>query len=420
MPLEGPRLPGPFKRLAWSNLSAQSAEQIGLAAAPLIAVLLFGAGAGATGLLQVALTLPFLVLTLPAGVLADRASRRAIMVGAEGLRAISLLCIPLLLLSDLLTLPLLALLGFLGAVGTVVYSVAAPAVVPALVPRDMLSPANGRLELARSTAFVAGPALAGVLVERLGAPVAYAFATLLSAVALLMLIGLPEPQRAASVRRSVLRELDEGARFVLGHPLLRPVVVTAMVFNVAWFVLQAVYVVYAVGDLGFSAGTVGATLGAYGAGMVTGALLAPALGRRLSFGAMMIVGPLSGLLAALIMLLTLQAPFAWLAGLSFFLFGAGPIVWVITSTTLRQSVTPDHMLGRASALVMLATFGARPIGAALGALIGTTYSIRACLVVAAVGFLAQFVVITVSPVSRLSELPRSASSVRNSGLSVRR
>src|SRR5689334_14580854 len=79
-----------FNRLAWSNLAAQSAEQIGLAAAPLVAVLALGAGAGATGLLQTAQTLPFLLLSIPAGVLADRMSRRRLMAGAEALRALSL------------------------------------------------------------------------------------------------------------------------------------------------------------------------------------------------------------------------------------------------------------------------------------------------------------------------------------------
>src|ERR1700680_3094326 len=87
------KLPPAFTRLAWSNLAAQSAEQIGLAAAPIVAVLALGAGAGATGLLQAAQTLPFLLLALPAGMLADRTSRRLLMAAAELMRAASLLAI---------------------------------------------------------------------------------------------------------------------------------------------------------------------------------------------------------------------------------------------------------------------------------------------------------------------------------------
>ena len=69
-------MPAGFSRLAWSNLAAQSAEQIALAAAPIVAVITLGAAAGETGLLQTAQTLPFLIFSIPAGVLADRSSRR--------------------------------------------------------------------------------------------------------------------------------------------------------------------------------------------------------------------------------------------------------------------------------------------------------------------------------------------------------
>ena len=158
------RLPAAFNRLAWSNLAAQSAEQIGLAAAAIVAVLALGADAGETGLLQTAQTLPFLLLSIPAGVLADRMSRARLMAAAEAIRALCLLGTLALGLAGLLSVPLLAALGFIGACGTVAYSVAAPSMVPALVPAKALGRANARIELARTCAFAAGPALAGALV----------------------------------------------------------------------------------------------------------------------------------------------------------------------------------------------------------------------------------------------------------------
>src|SRR5258707_15676726 len=82
-----------MKRLIWSNLAARFAEQISVAAIPLVAVLAFGGGAGETGVLQTAQTLPFLLLALPAGLLADRLSRTRLMVSGEALRTVSLLCI---------------------------------------------------------------------------------------------------------------------------------------------------------------------------------------------------------------------------------------------------------------------------------------------------------------------------------------
>ena len=122
-----PRLPATFNRLAWSNLAAQSAEQIALAAAPIVAVLLLGVGEGQTGLLQTALTLPFILFAIPAGLLADRISRRWVMAGSEALRAAALAGILLLIWLDQMTLALLSLLGFIAVCGTVAYSVAAPA-----------------------------------------------------------------------------------------------------------------------------------------------------------------------------------------------------------------------------------------------------------------------------------------------------
>src|SRR6201996_5662845 len=180
---ETPTLPPTFNRLAWSNLAAQSAEQIALAAAPIVAVLLLGVGEGETGLLQTALTLPFILFAIPAGLLADRIARRRLMAGAEALRAVALLAILTLIALHQLTLPLLAATGFIAVCGTVVYSVAAPALVPSLVPASSLPAANARIELARTIAFASGPALGGVLVGWVGAAPAFGFAAVLSALA---------------------------------------------------------------------------------------------------------------------------------------------------------------------------------------------------------------------------------------------
>ena len=157
-------LPAGFNRLAWSNLSAQSAEQIALSAAPIVAVLMFGAGEAQTGLLQTALTLPFLVFAIPAGVLADRVPRRLLMAGAEAVRAAALLALVVLIQFGMLNLPLMGMIGFVAVCGTIAFSVAAPSLIPALVPASALPIANSRIELARTMAFMAGPAVGGILV----------------------------------------------------------------------------------------------------------------------------------------------------------------------------------------------------------------------------------------------------------------
>ncbi|OAJ57472.1 MFS transporter [Paraburkholderia ginsengiterrae] len=402
------RLPAAFQRLAWSNLAAQSAEQIILAAAPLVAVFALGADARDTGLLQTAQTLPFLLLSIPLGVWADRRSRRTLMTLAESVRVIAMLGVLLLVMAHALSLPLLAMLGFIAATGTVAYNVAAPSLVPALVPREAYASANGRLELARSVAYSAGPALGGLLVGWIGAGWAYGCAAALSALAVTCLAGLREPPRAPAPRRHFMLELRDGTRFVLRDALLRPMLATAVFFNLGFFVLQAVYVPYAVHRLGLSASAVGVTLGAYGVGMVCGALAAPTIARRLTFGRVLIIGPSCGLLASLVMMATIVAPSFWPAMTSFFLLGAGPILWVVGSTTLRQAITPERMMGRVSALVSTATYGARPVGALLGAAISARWGVDACLVTAAAAFLTQALIIVMSPAARLESVPEAS------------
>src|ERR1700720_357833 len=287
------QLPPTFNRLAWSNLTAQSAEQIALAAAPIVAVLLLGVGEGQTGLLQTALTLPFILFAIPAGLLADRFSRRWLMTGSEALRAVALLAVLLLIWFDLLTLPLLALLGFVAVCGTVAYSVAAPALVPSLVTPKLLPAAHARIELARTIAFASGPALGGVLVGWVGAAPAFGFAAALSVIAVVLLSGIYEPTRAPAPQRHPLQEIREGAAFVAHHPLLRPVFITQFIFNTASFLLLAVFVPYAVRHLGLSAAGIGATMSMYGVGMVVGALLATRVMRRLPFGTVIALGPIT-------------------------------------------------------------------------------------------------------------------------------
>ncbi|MEY2954238.1 MAG: hypothetical protein RLZZ401_2325 [Pseudomonadota bacterium] len=398
-------LPRSFVALVRSNLAAQSAEQLSLAAVPIVAVLALQAGPGEIGLLATVQTLPFLLLSIPLGLWADRYSRRRLMLAAEWLRALSLLGLFGLLAFGQASLLLLALLGFAGAVGTVAYSVAAPALVPSLVAPGDLARSNGRLELARSVAYAAGPAVAGALVAWAGASAAFILAALLSVSAALLLWRLVEPARAVAPARHPLLELQDGARLVWQHALLRPVLLTAVAWNLAWFVLQAAYVPYAVRVLGLSASTVGLTLAAYGAGMVLGALLAPRIVACLTFGQAVLLGPFVSVLSAATLLATWAWPTGWLAAWAFFLFGLGPIIWTITSVTLRQTVTPQAMLGRVSAMFLTVNMGARPLGAALGALVGATWGEPACLVLALLGFCVQAAVIFWSPVRALQTLP---------------
>jgi predicted MFS family arabinose efflux permease len=227
----------------------------------------------------------------------------------------------------------------------------------------------------------------------------------LSLAACIALAGIQEPPRPPAPRRHPWAELREGAALVLQHPLLRPVLLTALVWNLAWFVLQAAYVPYAVKQLGLDGAGVGLTLSTYGAGMVSGALLAPRVIRALPYGVAVLAGPACSVAAMAVMCTTLAWPGGVPAAASFFLFGLGPILWVITSTTLRQRLTPGAMLGRVSAIFLTVNTGARPIGAALGGWVGAGWGAEACLWLALAGFVVQAAVCGWSPIRQLKVLP---------------
>ena len=394
-----------FRRLAWSNLLAQSAEQLSLAAVPIVAVLLLKAGPGEIGLLASIQSLPFLLLSMPLGLLADRTSRTRLMALAETLRALALLLLLALIVTGNVSIAALAVIGFIAAVGTVAFSVAAPSLVPALVQVDGLAQANGRLELARSAAFAAGPALAGALIAWTGASAAFVLSGMLSVAAVLCLRGIAEPARAAMPARHPLLELQDGAKWVWQSDLLRPMMFCSIVWNISWFMLQAAYVPYAINVLGLDASGVGVTLALYGVGMIVGALLAPRVVRALPFGQAILLGPYFSVLAAVTMAQTLFWPQGWLAALSYFFFGAGPIIWTITSTTLRQTVTPRAMIGRVTSINIVVSMGARPLGAALGGVVGVSFSVSVSLWCVVLGFGLQAIIISASKVRTLKRLP---------------
>jgi predicted MFS family arabinose efflux permease len=379
-----------------------------MAAAPILAVLALGAGAAETGLLSAAQSLPFLILSIPAGVLADRMRRRRLMVTAELLRAVALLLLPVLLAAGMLTLNLLALLGALIATGTVVYSVAAPALVPALVDRADFAVANTRLELARSLAFAAGPSLGGLLVSALGGGMAFVMAAVLSLAACVCMIGIPDPKRPITTRRPIIVDLRDGLSFVRSQPLLLAVMATSVVWSVSWFVLNAIWVLFAVRRLGLDGTGVGLTLGALGCGMLGSAVVAPMVMRMVPVGRFITFGPVFSLLGMCLLAGSEVRPGLILPILGFFSFGFGITSWTIGNTTLRQALTPPALLGRVSALFMVVSYGARPIGAAIGGLVGEVFGLEAAIALAVFGFAVQAVIVLTSPIPRLRKLPEQA------------
>jgi MFS family permease len=403
------RHPDFLKLWAGQTVSLVGSE-VTLLALPLTAVLTLGATPAQMGILRAVAFTPALLLGLFAGVWIDRLRRRPILILADLGRAAILASIPLAFMVGVLTMNYLYATAFLVGALTIAFDVAYQAYLPSLVQREHLVEANGKLEGSRSVAGIVGPGLAGALVQLVTAPLAILADALSFIVSVLSLaiIRAPESRPAASGRRgSIWREIGEGLRMTLGHPLLRPSVITSAIFNLFAAILNSLFVLYAICELGFSPLIIGVTFAvASVAGLVT-ALLAGRVSRRLGVGPSIVIGafltaggwlipPLvGGPLALTIPLITFGAS----------LGAIGDVLYNVNAVSLRQSITPDHLQGRVSASVRFIIWGLQPIGALVGGFLGQTIGLRFALGVAAAGFVSGFLWALLSPIRSVREPP---------------
>lgn len=396
----------PLRRLAAAACGLHAADQLASAALPLTAVLALGAGPGLVGVLLAAQAAAWLAFSLPAGLLVDRAARasllRAATLAAAGGAAMALAAAQ----GDAPV--LLGLAAFAAACGTVLFVLAAGALVPEHAPPQGLAAANARLELGRAVASLAAPPLAGALAGWGLAAGAYGLAAGTALLAWAALRGLPGGAAPAATARPPFRtQLAEGARFVLRHPLLRGIGACALFWNFSFFALMAVMVPYALGPLALGPGRLGLAQAGYGAGMIAGAALAAGVQRRFGPNAVLLAGPGLSVLAPALLLAAppggVVLPFA-----AMFLVGFGPMMWLICQTGIRQIVTPPAMLGRAGAVLQVAIYGIRPLGALAGGTMAAVHGPAAGLWLAAAGFAASLLVVLASDLARLRHLPAAA------------
>lgn len=369
-------------------------SRITLLALPLTAVLALHASAAQMGLLAAAGSAPWLIVGLPAGVWVDRLRRRPLMVAADLGRALLLFSVPLAAWLGRLHLEQLYLVQFLVGVLTVVFDVAYQSWLPSLVPSEHLVEGNSKLEMSDSVAQIAGPGLGGVLVQVLTAPVAIladALSFLVSAL-LLSSIRTHEAAPPRADRGSMRREIAEGLRLVLGNPLLRALAGSSATFNLFDSVLFSVYVLYMVRALGLSAGAIGLVFGLGGVGGLLGALLVGPITRRVGLGRTLTAAVI---LAALAEILIAAAGGPALVAASI-LTGAeaivefGAVIFAINAVTLRQTRTPEQLLGRVNATSRFATWGVGPVGALLGGALGQAVGLRQTVLLAGLGTLLAF------------------------------
>jgi MFS family permease len=399
-----------FLKLWSAQTVSQFGTQITLLGLPIIAAVVLGASPSQMGILSAAEYLPFLLFGLFAGVWVDRLPRRPILIWADIGRAVVLATIPAAAYLGVLRIEQLYVVGFLVGVGTVFFDVAYQSYLPSLVDRERMVEGNSKLEIGRSTAQVAGPGVAGGLIELLTAPIAILVDSLsfvLSA-AMLVLIRTPEPPpEGGAGERNVWREIGEGLGVVLKNPLLRPIAFCTATSNMFGNMLFAVFVLFATRELGLDAGALGIVFSIASAGALGGAILASRIAGALGVGPTILVGILcTGLGNLLITLLVQPGALAIpILGLGLALGFSGGMVYNITQVSLRQAITPHRLQGRMNASVRFMVWGTIPIGALIGGFLGEQIGLRSTMLVGAVGGLSCGLWVLFSPVRSLREQP---------------
>ncbi|WP_240803629.1 MFS transporter [Streptomyces sp. A0592] len=397
-----------FRLLLAGAATGQFGAQVTLVALPLVAVLVLDAPAFQVGLLTAAETAAFLLVGLPAGALTDRMRKRPLMIRADLVRAGAMASIPAAALGGVLTMAQLYVVALVTGVATVFFDVAHQSYLPQILPREQLVAGNGALETVRSTAHVTGPGIGGGLVQLVGAQFAVivdAVGYVLSALFLLRIDETEEaPERTAG--GSLRKEIGEGVRFILGHPLLRLIALTTGLANFCTAVLMATQTVHLVRVVGLEAGGLGLVLSASAVGGLLGALAAGRIAARL------------GQARVILLSLLVTGPFALLwplsghgvAGAVLFAAGSavvsfGAVVYNIAQVSFRQGMCPPRLLGRMNATLRFLMWGTLPLGALLGGALAQSYGSRTALAWCAVGILAVPLPLLLSPLRRMRDLP---------------
>jgi Transmembrane secretion effector len=411
-PADGILINPDFAKLWTGETVSQIGSQVTQFALPLVAILTLKASVFEVGVLNALRFVPVIVVAVLAGVGLDRRRRRPVLIACSAASAVLIGLIPLAQVAGMLSLGLLYAVTLLVGTLSVCFDVGALSYVPYLVGRQHLIEANSKLQASAAFAGIAGPGLAGLLIGLITAPITLTVdaVSYLFSVASLIAIRRPEPAPEAGQRASMRRSMAEGFRAVYGTGLLRALLAQSATLNVGFGATSTIFVVYAVRTLGLTPLKLGIAMGALQAGALLGALGAARVKRVLGLGRTLAFSILAVSASPLLLLPPRNATVAAVAvfAASWLGHGFGIAVWNVNTITLRQAVTPTRLLARMNATYRMLLFGALPVGALAGGLLGTAIGLHSALVVAVIVLTVPIAWILFSPVFRLTEMPTLA------------
>lgn len=415
----------PFRRVWLASTVSSFGSEIAELALPLLALITLSASASEVGLLRVAQFLPFLLATLPLGVLVDRRHRQrlSLMIGADLGRFLLVASIPVAVLLDVAGIELLYVVVFLAGILTVLYQIADFAFLPCIVDSDQLVDANGKISASQSANEIGGRGLGGLLVQAASAPVAVAInavAFLVSGLTLRRIRSLPpdehvqpaEPTGAteptgASSRGDAWREVMEGLRTALRHRYVRALLGEATTFNIFNEIFLLGLLIHALRNLDMGPAEIGLVFTAGGIGSFVGAWFGSRVTARFGYGRVLAITLVLGNTAPIAVALTgsvstAAAPFLLYA--VFAVMGVGIGVANVHAVTLRQTAVAEHLRGRVNAAYRLISWGAIPLGAGVGGYLAGRLGAETTTVVGAVGMSLATLWVLSSAVPRLRSI----------------
>jgi len=406
---------GDFLKLWSAETISQFGSQITGLALPLVAIITLDVSAFEVSALYVIEFAPFLLISLPAGVWVDRLQRRPILILGDLGRFAALITIPIAFAFDALTIWQLYAVGFFVGICTVFFDVAYQSYLPSLVQRDQLVEGNSKLEISRSGAQLGGPAIAGVLIEVLRAPVAIlvdAISFLASGLFVLRIRkreeNVPTREERREAKSSMKTELGEGLRWVLGNRYLRTIAACTATFNFFGSLMGAILIVYLVRSLEMSPSMIGLMFGIANVGYLGGALTSNRVAGMIGVGPAIIVGGACGIAMLLVPLAPQNANDAFLfIVIAETIVAYGVVLYNVTQVSMRQAITPERLQGRMNSVMRFIVWGVMPLGTLLGGSVATLIGLRAAIWAGAVGVSLAWLPLVIGPIWSLREVPQT-------------
>ncbi len=392
-----PALPPLWRQREYMLLwTGQLASTLGGSASGIVVPLLVLAMTGsatAAGLASALGVVPYILLSLPVGVLVDRWNRQRVMVWCDLARALVTLSLVLALLLDTLTLTHLYTVAVLQGICMVFFNLAEVAALPRVVATAQLPQAIAQNQAGHSGAAIAGPALGTWLLQHGGRALPFAVDALghLASAWCIWRLRTPLAAAPAAGPRNLRAEMAVGLRWLWQQPLVRRI---AAITSLSNFVMAAVplLVIVLAKAQGASEAQIGLVFSASGAGGLLGALAGGWFARRFSFG-QVIIGTLAVQAAMLPLLAWAPGPLTLAAAFAVLMF-CGPIYNVV-QLSRRLAMIPDGLQGRVNSAFRFAANVLYPVGAALCGVLAERFGAT----VAALAFTAVMVALALAAAS---------------------